>query len=287
MLADKIKGLRREAALSQEQLAERLGVSRQAVTRWETGLGTPDLDNLVALADLFGVTVDSLLRQSPDVKVKQEPDARYMSMTQCDVFSPHDFDITWGHAARVELVGTQSDKVRVTLKSDSLESVESAFKVRLDPDGRNFDIDVVSMGVVTDAQARAGLDVVIEVPAAWENHIELEGNADEVCLTKLAAMGIEVGGKYQRVTVADVIGHVELDTNQDISVSCVTLPQRLDINQISATSSLCVPADSTLQLRKRGIGNHFVLDGVGESEAAEFLVELNGMRSELTISAQA
>ena len=47
MLSVRIKGLRKEAGLSQEQLAEKIGVSRQAVTKWETGLGLPDLDNLV------------------------------------------------------------------------------------------------------------------------------------------------------------------------------------------------------------------------------------------------
>jgi len=53
---------RKQGGLSQERLAEAVGVSRQAVTKWESGEAAPDIDNLVALAAFFGVTVDSLLR---------------------------------------------------------------------------------------------------------------------------------------------------------------------------------------------------------------------------------
>ena len=282
MLAEHIRNLRKEAGFSQEQMAERLGVSRQAVTRWETGLGTPDLDNLVAIADLFGVTVDGLLRDAPEQEAQPEG-ARFSSLTQCDVFSPHNFDIDFGNVHRVDLVGTSSSKVCVILSSDDLEGLEDSFKVRLDPDGRNFDIEVVSCGETTAAQARASLDVRIQVPASWENDIELTGNADEIRLERLAATKIEVGGKYQTLEIADVIGHVELDTNQDMRIVCATMPSRLDVNQISATSELIVPRDTPISLRKRGFANHFVLDGVSEAEGADFMVEINGMKSELTI----
>ena len=47
--------------LSQEGLAERLHVSRQAVTKWETGAGVPDVENLMEIADVFGLSMDELL----------------------------------------------------------------------------------------------------------------------------------------------------------------------------------------------------------------------------------
>lgn len=57
----KIADLRKFRSLSQEALAEKLGVSRQAVSKWERGEASPDMDNLVALAGIFGIGLDDLL----------------------------------------------------------------------------------------------------------------------------------------------------------------------------------------------------------------------------------
>ena len=64
-LGERIQALRRERGMSQEGLAEVLGISRQAVSKWEKGLSCPDTGNLLALAELFGVSADELagLRQ--------------------------------------------------------------------------------------------------------------------------------------------------------------------------------------------------------------------------------
>ena len=60
-LGESINYYRRRAGLSQEALAERVGVSRQSVSKWELGEATPEVDRLVALAAAFGITVDQLL----------------------------------------------------------------------------------------------------------------------------------------------------------------------------------------------------------------------------------
>lgn len=60
-LSDKILSLRKQRGLSQEELADRLNVSRQAVSRWEVGSAQPDASNVLQLSKLFGVTADYLL----------------------------------------------------------------------------------------------------------------------------------------------------------------------------------------------------------------------------------
>ena len=62
-LAERILELRTRQKLSQGDLAERLEVSRQSVSKWETGQSVPELDKLIKLADLFGVSVDQLVRE--------------------------------------------------------------------------------------------------------------------------------------------------------------------------------------------------------------------------------
>lgn len=65
MLHQKILTHRKRMGLSQEELAARLGVSRQAVSKWELGTSTPDPSNIVALAKLFGISTDELLMDEP------------------------------------------------------------------------------------------------------------------------------------------------------------------------------------------------------------------------------
>lgn len=61
-LAERIQQLRKARGLSQEKLAEQLGVSRQAVTKWENGQSTPDVDKIILMSDFFEVTTDYLLK---------------------------------------------------------------------------------------------------------------------------------------------------------------------------------------------------------------------------------
>ncbi|WP_302961661.1 helix-turn-helix transcriptional regulator [uncultured Adlercreutzia sp.] len=60
-IAERLAARRKQAGLSQEALAEKLGVSRQAVSKWERSESSPDTDNLIALAKLYGVSLDELL----------------------------------------------------------------------------------------------------------------------------------------------------------------------------------------------------------------------------------
>lgn len=61
-IATRLVGLRKANKLSQEALAEKLGISRQAVSKWERAEASPDTDNLIALAKLYHVSLDELLK---------------------------------------------------------------------------------------------------------------------------------------------------------------------------------------------------------------------------------
>ena len=63
MIYDKLIHYRKKVALTQEQLAEKLHVSRQTITKWETGVSIPSLEYLIDLSELFGVSIDSLIKE--------------------------------------------------------------------------------------------------------------------------------------------------------------------------------------------------------------------------------
>lgn len=89
ILADKIISLRKKSGWSQEELAEQLGVSRQSVSKWEGAQSMPDMDKILQLSKLFGVTTDYLLKDelteltTDDAKpVTDEPALRRVTMEE-------------------------------------------------------------------------------------------------------------------------------------------------------------------------------------------------------------
>ena len=62
-LSEKLYELRKKDGLSQEQLAERLGVSRQAVSKWESGKAVPESDTLISISEYFNVSLDYLMKE--------------------------------------------------------------------------------------------------------------------------------------------------------------------------------------------------------------------------------
>ena len=71
-ISNNIKKYRKELCLSQEALAERLGVTSQAVSKWECMLSIPDIDSIIALSELFGITIDKLLLDKDSDSGRQE-----------------------------------------------------------------------------------------------------------------------------------------------------------------------------------------------------------------------
>ena len=67
-IANRLVNLRKKNGLSQEQLAAKLGLSRQAVSKWERAEASPDTDNLICLAKLYGVSLDDLLNTDEPVE---------------------------------------------------------------------------------------------------------------------------------------------------------------------------------------------------------------------------
>ena len=94
ILADKIIDLRKKNGWSQEELAEMLGVSRQAVSKWESGQAIPDMNRILKLSSVFGVTTDYLLKdeiEAPETPAAEEesgsePETRTVTMEEANAF---------------------------------------------------------------------------------------------------------------------------------------------------------------------------------------------------------
>ena len=95
-LGENIYRLRTSRKLSQDALAEALEVSRQSVSKWENNMAVPDLDKLIKMRDLFGITLDELVAEEPP-ESGEEPASEPAAVTSPSLFHRHRrFLIVWG-----------------------------------------------------------------------------------------------------------------------------------------------------------------------------------------------
>lgn len=80
-LSEKLYTLRKKSGLSQEQLAEQLNVSRQAISKWESGASCPESDKLIAISNYFNVSLDYLMKEDNE-QSKDTPQATQSETAQ-------------------------------------------------------------------------------------------------------------------------------------------------------------------------------------------------------------
>lgn len=127
---ERLKQIRANLGLSQEQLAEKIGVSRQAITKWETNRGLPDVENMIILAEIFKVTLDELILERINVQESQQE--LFESETVYDIDCDKHFDIRIGNARKLCIRGCDDEKVHIKLQSEVLENLSSLYKVKID-----------------------------------------------------------------------------------------------------------------------------------------------------------
>lgn len=286
--AEKLKELRKQSGISQEKLAEKLGVSRQAVTKWERDLGVPDIDNIMAISKLFDISMDELF--SNERSEKKERDFLYESVTEYDIDESKRFDIKLGGAKELVFTGYDGEKIRIHLASNTLANLQSDFKVKIDDVRKRIDVDVNRKNNVTEAIAKKELYIFVEIPTPYIGKIECAINAEQVKIASIECNSIELDTKTQRIFIDDVVGIVEINCNLDMDIVCSSLSGNVEINQISATSKINIPKESDFSSVTKGIGTSITFEEDGktvepfDNPESDNIIELNGIKSELVIS---
>lgn len=103
--SEKLIALRRQAGCSQEQLADRLGVTRQSVSKWESGSAMPELPKLIALSELFSVSIDYLVKDQ--LEEPEAPEASGVSTAKLEkqVEEITSYFRTWEWTSKTKLFG--------------------------------------------------------------------------------------------------------------------------------------------------------------------------------------
>ena len=287
MISMRIRELRKQAKLSQEMMAEKIGVSRQAITKWETGLGVPDIENLVAIADLFKLSLYELMGRDIEHETLAK-DYLYESVTEYDIDGKKDFDISFMGANKLKLYAYEGEKVKVILLSDTISDIQNELKTKIDDIKRKIDIDIKRVGNLSETVAKNELTIKILIPQLYMGEVDLNGNTNILELKNLELDNIEFGGKSKEITLENIKSHIEIDTNEDAKLYVKNVEGALDINQLSATSKLYIASTDEFGFVTKGVLNKVLckqdmLNIKEVSEEPKLVIELNGIKSELSI----
>ncbi|MCM1191726.1 MAG: helix-turn-helix domain-containing protein [Butyrivibrio sp.] len=285
--SEKLKEIRKKEGISQEQLADKIGVSRQAITKWETGKGLPDVENMVIIAEIFKTTIDELLMDSVTKAVPET--SVYTSETIYDIDCEKHFDVNIGSAAAILLSTGDDEKLHIRLSSETLENLASMFKIKLDEKKNKVDVICLNKNKLSRYEAEEALTVEIILPNKYSDVCEIAADVKLLAIRKLHLNRLEYDGGAEQVLISDSSGSLELTAKTDYDITVDKITGRLDVNQWKAKAIVHIPEENTVKVVNKGrkCNVYYVRGGkTAECERnadSENEISISGIFSELTV----
>ena len=272
-LGEIIKYYRSQLNMSQTELGDKIGVSRQAVTKWETDTGIPDINNIQSLAKVFHISIDTLLSHHIDTP--------YVSKIEYDLDTPKDFDINLGTLGDVSIEGYEGEKLLIQLSSSSYSDLQKDFKIKFDDNKEKLDIDLMTKEYVTKIQRRE-VNLSIMLPVHYIRKLECNVLPSSMSMSHVTSDSIELDIKTSTLDLKDIHGHIEIDCNIDMIVNIDTIDGKLDLNAVRCSSQLNITSPSHFKTVSKGIKTKIIYEKDTDEES-DNQIELNGIMSELMI----
>ena len=248
--SEKLKEIRKKEGISQEQLAEKIGVTRQAITKWETGKGLPDVENMVIIAEIFKTTIDELLMDSV---TKADPEAVvYTSETVYDIDCEKHFDVNIGSAAAIMLSSGNDEKLHIKLSSETLENLGSMYKIKLDDRKNKLDVICLNKNKLSRYEAEESLTVEMILPNKYSDHCEIAASVKLLAISNLHLNRLEYDGDAEQVLISDSSGSLEFTAKTDYEITIDKIKGRLDINQWKARAIVHIPEENMVNVINKG-----------------------------------
>ena len=285
--SEKLKEIRKKEGISQEQLAEKIGVTRQAITKWETGKGLPDVENMVIIAEIFKTTIDELLMDS--VKKAVPETFVYTSETIYDIDCEKHFDVNIGSAATIMLSSGDDEKLHVKLSSETLENLGSMYKIKLDDRKNKLDVICLNKNKLSRYEAEESLTVEIILPNKYSDVCEIAASVKLLSINNLHLNRLEYDGDAEQVLISESSGSLELTGKTDYEITVDKITGRLDINQWKAKTIIHIPEENIVNVINKGrkCNIYYVKEGkTAECENvtdSENEISVSGIFSELIV----
>ena len=267
LFEEKLKMLRKEQNLTQEKLAEKLNVSRQAITKWETGEGTPDIENLKQISKLFNVTIDELIKEEKNINLEES-----IYTEELEIDHTKHFDIKISENKEINILPNNKESVKIKLISN--EDLEKS-QIKFDNLYNKLDIDIKNKEV-------KDFIVNIYLPEKYIDEIELNTKSKTLNIADLKFEKLEYDGTLKNLNVKNTKAKITLNTTKcDIEAAYDKFAGTLEINTINSTSRVEIPKETKYKTVLKGVKNKFI--DANSDEEAENIIELNGIGSKLII----
>lgn len=269
---EKLKMLRKERGLTQEELAEELCVSRQAITKWESGEGIPDIENLKQISILFNTSIDELVKEDKDIDIEEK--ASFLFTKELEIDHSKHFDIHINKIYELSIISNNEEKVKVELISNI--EVEDDCKVKFDNLYNRLDIDIKNKKTVEDSK------INIYIPMKYLDEMEIKSNIKTLNITDLELEKLEYDGKLKYLNVLNTTGKIVLNSTKcDVEAKYDKLDGTLEVNTINSTTRVELPKNSSYKTVLKGFKNKFV--DTNSDEESNNTIELNGIGSKLIV----
>lgn len=267
---EKLKELRKSKKLTQEELAEKLNVSRQAITKWESGEGIPDIENLKQISILFNTTIDELVKEEKNIDINNSNN--YVKELEID-HSKH-FDININKCNIINLKSTDIETVKVEIITNE-ENIDKLFKIKFDDLYNKLDIDIKN---------KSNNDSIINIyiPNKYIEDIELKSKAKELNLNSIDVVKLEYDGSLKYLNVNSSSGNIVLNASKcDVEAKYDKFEGLLEVNMVNSTTRVYIPKNTEYKTVLKGIRNKFIDDN--SKEESKNIIELNGFNSKVII----
>lgn len=278
LFKEKLKKLRKTQNLTQEQLAEKLNVSRQAITKWETSDGTPDIENLKQISNFFNISIDELIKEE-NLDLKSNKKYTYTEEFEID-HSKH-YDINICQTEELNITSNSEEKVKINISSDTNENIKDILKIKFDNLYNKLDIDIIK-------NKKSNVDnndfkITIYLPQKYIDDIEINTKAKTMNIEKLELEQLEFDGVLKYMNVSKSKGNIALNTSKcDVEVIYDKFEGLLEVNLINSTARVQIPKETKYKTILKGIKNKILDEGA--TPDAENTIELNGINSKLIVN---
>ena len=201
---EKLTELRRKTGLSQEQLADRLGVTRQSVSKWESGAAMPELGKLIALSELFGVSIDYLVKDGDalDPAAEQESSRSARVEEKLDMLAQdyrRSFGPVYQYTSRRTLLGLPLISIRFGHDRHPTRYHTAVGVVAIG----NFSVGILSVGLISAGVLSVGM---IALGLAAAGMVSIGGAAVGLSAMGIWSYGVSALGWKSAAGIAAVSG---------------------------------------------------------------------------------